>query len=163
MIFHVLAALVFSLTLFFTSAGGEMRSSSGEERGEIYKKNPFHDYVKNTKKRCKRKNKGATGPTGPTGSIGPKGVTGATGPAGQGITFSYGQLFISSSTLMEIYQSETWVAIPFATFGPSLNMTGSTTSPATITIQQTGVYQVNVCIYFAAQDSQEGPRLGKPL
>ena len=36
-------------------------------------------------------------------------------------------------------------------------MSGTTTSPATITIQESGVYQVNVCLYFSSEDSVEGP------
>lgn len=35
-------------------------------------------------------------------------------------------------------------------------MSGSTTSPATITITNAGVYQVNISIYFSSEDSHEG-------
>ena len=51
---------------------------------------------------------------------------------------------------------DTWAPIPFDSTGPSSNMGVSTTSPATITVQQAGVYQMNVSLYFSVEDSPEG-------
>lgn len=67
---------------------------------------------------------------------------------------SYGQLSISSQDIT-FYMANTWLPIPFNSTGPSSNMSVSATSPATITIQQAGVYQVNFSLYFSVEDSDE--------
>jgi hypothetical protein len=100
---------------------------------------------------------GGVGPTGPTGSAGSGGTgpTGPTGAAGAGFTASYGQLYLTSAQSINLDAANVWVAIPFNGFSPSSNMTGSTTSPATITILQAGTYQMSISIYFSSEDSPE--------
>lgn len=108
---------------------------------------------------------GATGPTGATGATGtagsmgtagatgPTGATGATGATGT-FSASYGQLSLSSQN-MDFNSADVFYTIPFTSTGPSSNMSVSTTSPATITIQQAGIYQMSVSLYFSAEDSPE--------
>lgn len=114
-----------------------------------------------------RGRRGEVGPTGPTGAsgsrgnsgaTGPTGATGSTGPTGPGaeLTQAYGQLTVSTPQEILIIDPLTWVPIPFNGFGPSLNMIGSITSPATLTIQQSGVYELNVSLYFLSEESDEG-------
>jgi hypothetical protein len=92
-----------------------------------------------------------TGGTGATGATGPAGATGATGAAGTS-SASYGQLSITSSqTIAPVNNS--WTPVPFNSATPSFNMTVSTTSPATITIQQAGVYQIQFSVYFTTEYS----------
>ncbi len=94
---------------------------------------------------------GATGVTGATGSAGATGATGATGPAGTSAG-SYGQLSASSQNIN--IDNTNWVPIPFSSTGLYSNMDIST-SPATITILQSGVYQINFSVYFSVEDSDE--------
>ncbi len=68
---------------------------------------------------------------------------------------SYGQLYCASAQRISLDVANSWVAIPFDTFGPSYHMTGSIVSPAAITIQEAGVYQMNVSLYFSSEDSPE--------
>jgi len=97
---------------------------------------------------------GGTGPAGPAGATGATGPAGPTGPAGT-FSSSYGQLYFSTSEAITIESAGTWVAIPFNAFSPSNNVDGSTSSPATITIVESGVYQLNVSLYFSSEDSPE--------
>lgn len=97
---------------------------------------------------------GEAGPTGETGATGPAGLTGATGSTGA-ISLSFGRLFLSTPTEVVFLTPNAWVAIPFDTFSPQSNMSGTTAPPATITIQETGIYQVNVCLYFSSEESDE--------
>lgn len=90
-----------------------------------------------------------------TGPAGPAGPTGPTGPAGT-FSSSYGQLSFSSSQSISLNSANTWVAIPFNAFTLSHNVDGSTSSPATITVVDAGVYQINVSLYFSSEDSFEG-------
>lgn len=89
-----------------------------------------------------------------TGPVGPKGPRGATGPAGT-FSASYGQLSVSSQEI-NFDTANTWVVVPFNSSGPTSNTTVSTTSPATITIQEAGIYQINFSLYFSADESNEG-------
>lgn len=77
------------------------------------------------------------------------------GSTGSGASFatSFGQLYFSSSRGININVADTWFPIPFNAFGPSNNVDGTITSPATLTILQSGVYQLNVSLYFAVEDS----------
>lgn len=115
---------------------------------------------------------GATGPqgdpgisipgnTGPTGPIGPQGTTGIaitgptgpTGPSGSRV-IAYGQLARSTPMVIPFTTSGAWLPIPFSVFNPSMKMGG--TLPATLTIEQTGDYQINVSLYLLSEDSPEG-------
>lgn len=103
---------------------------------------------------------GINGSTGAKGLMGPIGLTGgqgATGPQGIPGSFStsYGQLTASSQGI-SIQSPAEWVPIPFNVTGPSSNMTVSTTSPATITVNEDGVCQINISVYFSSEDSDEG-------
>ncbi|HEY1074412.1 MAG TPA: collagen-like protein [Patescibacteria group bacterium] len=100
---------------------------------------------------------GAMGATGATGEAGAAGATGATGSTGAPGTYSpsYGQLSLSSQDF-DMTVSNEWLPIPFATAGPSSNMTLSTTSPAKMTVQKTGVYQVNAAVNFLGEAADEG-------
>jgi hypothetical protein len=93
---------------------------------------------------------GATGATGPAGSMGATGAAGVTGATGAAGTFSvaYGQLFVASQT---IAPTTSWMAIPFASAGLASNMEVSSTSPATMTVLQSGVYQLNFSLYFETE------------
>lgn len=94
-----------------------------------------------TKKTC------CVGPRGPVGPQGP------TGPAGT-FSASYGQLSVTSQVIT-LTTDNTWVVVPFDESGPTSNTTVSTTAPATITVQKAGVYQINVSLYFSAENSLE--------
>ncbi len=88
-------------------------------------------------------------------------LIGGTGPLdsqGSSGTFSssYGQLSLSSSQYIRFFSPDTYVALPFNTFAPSSNVNGSTSSPATITILDSGVYQLSLSVYFSSEDSNEG-------
>lgn len=96
---------------------------------------------------------GATGATGAKGNPGKQGPTGATGQAGT-FSASYGKLSVTSQSIHFSAPNE-WTSIPFNSTGPSSNMDVSTTSPATITIQQGGVYQINFSLYFVSEESPE--------
>lgn len=108
---------------------------------------------------------GITGPTGVPGTVvigatgltGPAGPTGPTGPAGAPGTFSssYGQLSLSAQSI-DLYNPDEWIAIPFDAVGPSSDMEASIDSPAKITVQKAGVYQVNFNMYFGLEDADEG-------
>lgn len=102
---------------------------------------------------CKkvRGHRGATGATGATGLTGPAGATGASGTNTQ----SYGRLSLATATTLPISTALQWYAIPFDTFNPSSNMAGTTSSPATITIQESGIYKINVNLYFSSFNSEE--------
>lgn len=78
-------------------------------------------------------------------------LNGESVTAGSGSTFlaSYGQLSVASQTVAPDLNN--WLVIPFTATGPSSNMQVSTTSPATITILQSGTYQLNVSIYFLTE------------
>ena len=90
------------------------------------------------------------------GGQGSAGPTGPTGPAGPGSASTYGQLRFSTSQSINLDMANQWVAIPFNAFSPSSNMNGSTSSPATITVLEAGVYQINISLYFSSEDSPEG-------
>lgn len=77
------------------------------------------------------------------------------GSSGGSLVAAYGQLYLSASQEVPLTSDNTWVAIPFNAFGPSSNVSGSTTSPASLTIQQGGVYQINVSVYFSSENSPE--------
>lgn len=100
---------------------------------------------------------GARGTIGPRGVAGAQGATGATGPTGipGTLTTAYGQLSTTSS-IITFSNPNDWVAVPFAVAGASSKMSVSTTSPASITVQQEGVCQVSVNIYLSAEESDEG-------
>lgn len=83
-------------------------------------------------------------------------LVGGQGSTGSLIA-SYGQLELASTHAITFDEADAWVAIPFDTFALSSNMSGSTTSPATITIEDAGIYQMNITIYFSSEDSPEGP------
>lgn len=57
---------------------------------------------------------------------------------------------------MTIDTANAWVAIPFNATGPSSNVSGSTSSPASITALTAGIYQLNVSLYFSSELSPEG-------
>lgn len=105
---------------------------------------------------------GATGATGVQGLMGLRGYSGARGPAGADgdnelpgtLVTAYGQLSASSSGI-SFSDADEWVDVPFSTEGPSSNMTVSTDSPATITVEQDGACQVSTNIYFSAETSDE--------
>jgi len=104
-------------------------------------------------KHCKKhKHTCPTGPRGENGFDGPTGPTGATGS----FNTSYGRLNFSTQTALDFSGADTWLAIPFDAFSPQSRMSGSTTSPATLIIQEAGVYTVNVCLYFSSEDPDEG-------
>ncbi len=86
-----------------------------------------------------------TGPTGPTGPAGPTGPGGATGPTGAA-ALGYGGLASIDGAAVTL-TAGTATQIPMATEMPSLNTAYATAN--TITIGQTGVYQV---IYTVAGD-----------
>lgn len=79
-------------------------------------------------------------------------ITGQTSSSG---ISSYGQLSVTEQEIV-IDEPDSWVTIPFNAAGPTSNMSVSTISPATITIEQDGVYQINVSLLFAAEESDEG-------
>lgn len=99
---------------------------------------------------------GRNGAAGITGAAGANGLPGATGPTGiPGILSSaYGQ-FSGSNQGMDFSTPNEWVPIPFDVVGPSSGTTVSTTSPATITVDENGVCQVTASIYFSAWESME--------
>lgn len=84
-------------------------------------------------------------------------LNGKSVTAGSGSTFlaSYGQLSRTSPQSIYFLSANTFYPVPFNASGPSSNVTVSTTSPATMTIQQAGVYQVNASLYISSQDSSE--------
>ncbi len=89
---------------------------------------------------------GATGPTGPTGpqgiagEVGATGPTGPTGPAGEpAIIEAYGGLFDTSVESLDLTPG-TPTLIPLASVMPSSNVTAGTN---TLTIEETGVYEIN--------------------
>jgi len=87
---------------------------------------------------------GATGPTGTTGITGPTGPTGSTGPS-----FSqYAHFYFTSGTDTTISASST---LQFS--GSSVQSSGITASlPSdTITLVQTGVYEISFVIYGYSQ------------
>jgi hypothetical protein len=88
--------------------------------------------------------------------VGPRGPRGPMGPPGPAGTFSaaYGKLSVSAQDI-NFFNADTWLPIPFDAMGPSSDMDVSLTSPATITVQEDGVYQINVSIYFSVEDSDE--------
>ncbi len=90
---------------------------------------------------------GGTGATGATGATGPTGATGI-------FSASYGQLSVTSQAIF-LETTDDFLPIPFNATGPSSNMGVSTTSPATITIEQDGVYQINFSLYFSVENSDE--------
>lgn len=69
---------------------------------------------------------------------------------------SYGQLYCTDPQYIHLDSADTWQPIPFDAFGPSYNITGSTLSPATMTVQTSGVYQISLNIYFSSEESMEG-------
>lgn len=69
---------------------------------------------------------------------------------------AYGQLSVLSQVI-NFTGSDEWTIIPFDEAGPSSSMNVSLDSPATITIQKSGAYQVNFSTYLLAEDSDEGP------
>lgn len=99
---------------------------------------------------------GSSGSTGATGATGAQGATGATGPTGPAGTFSpaYGQLSLASENIV-FDDPDTWIPVPFSTTGPSSSVSVSTTSPATMTAQKTGVYQINLSLYLLVEDAPE--------
>lgn len=100
--------------------------------------------------------RGANGIRGLAGATGENGVPGSTGSAGiPGILSSaYGQ-FSGSNQEIDFSTPNEWVPIPFNVVGPSSGTTVSTTSPATITVDESGVCQVTASIYFSAWESME--------
>lgn len=72
-----------------------------------------------------------------------------------GVTPSYGQLYFSTSTPLDFVDPNTWVTLPFNAFSPSYQVEGSTSFPATLTVVKTGVYQMNITLYFSSEESQE--------
>lgn len=102
-------------------------------------------------------NNGARGLMGLTGSRGEQGNAGANGSAGVpgGFSASYAQLSASSQNFY-LETSNEWVPIPFDAAGAASQMTASISSPATITVQKDGVYQLSTSIYLTAQESDEG-------
>lgn len=100
--------------------------------------------------------RGAGGIKGLAGAAGVNGAPGATGPIGiPGILSSaYGQ-FSGSNQEMDFSTPDEWVPIPFNIVGPSSGTTVSTASPATITVDESGVCQVTANIYFSAWESME--------
>ena len=89
---------------------------------------------------------GPVGPTGLTGPTGPTGVTGSTGPTGlTGPSFrEYGHFYHTSATDVTVATTEN---ITFS--GSSVQSSGITaTLPSdTITLVNTGVYEINFSIY----------------
>lgn len=79
-------------------------------------------------------------------------ITGQTNSSG---ISSYSQLVVTEQEIV-IDDPDVWIVIPFNAAGPTSNMSASTTSPATITIEQDGVYQINVSLLFAAEEPDEG-------
>jgi len=77
-----------------------------------------------------------------------------TGQSSSSGISSYGQLSITAEDI-HFFAANVWFAIPCNGAGPTSNMNVSTTSPATITIEQNGVYQIAFSLYFAAEDSDE--------
>ena len=100
---------------------------------------------------------GVAGSPGATGAAGAQGATGATGPTGPAGTFSasYGQLSLSGVSI-DMRNPDEWLPIPFSTVGPSSNATVSTTSPAKITVQKSGAYQVSMSLYILGEAADEG-------
>ncbi len=78
-----------------------------------------------------------------------------TGQANSSGISSYGQLSVTTQEII-IETADDFQAIPFNIAGPTSNMSASTTSPATITIGQDGVYQLTFSLYFSAEDPDEG-------
>lgn len=104
--------------------------------------------------------RGANGPKGVAGLAGANGTAGSTGAVGATgipglLSTSYGQLSTSSQEI-GFGTADEWVAMPFTVAGPSSNMSVSTDSPASITVQQSGVCQVTLNVYFSTEDSDEG-------
>lgn len=77
-----------------------------------------------------------------------------TGNSQSSFSPAYGQLSVSSQEIA-FYNPEEWRSIPFNGTGPTSEMGVSTTSPATITIQHDGVYQINFSLYFSVDRSNE--------
>ncbi len=74
-----------------------------------------------------------------------------------GITAAYGQLYLGTAVpSLDFGSSDNWIPIPFDAFGPSLDVNGSTSSPATMTLLKAGVYAINMTLYFSSEDSPEG-------
>jgi hypothetical protein len=99
---------------------------------------------------------GATGATGAQGTSGTTGAVGATGLAGAAGTFSasYGQLSLSSQAID--FDAGNWTPVPFDLTGPASGTDVSTSSPAKITVQKAGKYQVSSSIFLLGEDADEG-------
>ena len=87
---------------------------------------------------------GPTGPTGNIGATGPQGVTGPTGPTGssEGLKAYGGRYNNTSQTINLTIGAAT--QIPLSTTMPNSNTTYTTAN--SITISQSGVYEIN---YFS--------------
>lgn len=68
---------------------------------------------------------------------------------------SYGQLTFASEQNINFTAIDEWTPIPFNTAGPASGMNVSTTSPATITVTNSGAYQLTASLYFSVADSIE--------
>lgn len=79
-----------------------------------------------------------------------------TGSSQTALASAYGQLSVSSQPI-SFAASDEWTIIPFDGAGPSSGMNVTASSPATMTIQKSGAYQVNFSVYLLAEDSDEGP------
>lgn len=77
-----------------------------------------------------------------------------TGDSQTTLSPAYGQLTVTTQGILFFTENE-FLPIPFNATGPSSGMDASTTSPATITVQQDGVYQVNMSLYFSVENSDE--------
>lgn len=83
---------------------------------------------------------GAMGPPGPQGIAGPTGPQGPTGPAGIEVTSVYGGIYNSSTQLLFFTAVNDYVQIQLRNALPS---EGVTTDINTLTIIETGNYEIN--------------------
>lgn len=81
--------------------------------------------------------------------------TAVTGTSTSTNLASYGQLFAETSQTLTFDDPDTWIPLVFDTASLSSGITLSTTSPGTITIQNSGTYQINVNLCILLEDSPE--------
>lgn len=144
------AGIIFSLTLSISLCanslyGDEKMIQNSDVSGNA---NSFGDHQKKSKDRNKS-------PSGPQCLKGPKGPTGPIGPTGPTGTYSssYGRLNLSTTASIFFDVANTWKPVIFNSLGPVNNIRCSST---TMTMQQTGIYQLNVSLYFSSNKSVEG-------
>lgn len=76
----------------------------------------------------------------PAGPTGPQGEQGPTGPAGTATVAVYGSKYNTTGNNINVNENND-TAVPLATSGPTSGITSTSTD--TLTINETGIYQIN--------------------